>query len=147
MENNFEDEFRDFSLLLTNQLLLGIFMTELPILSYQIEVGTNYCKRVRQPLVLIYRWLGGINNEEGDTRRVFQLTTHIRPESGEYKIYFELAYTKSGLESQDSESWLFEFKKVKEFLFMPTDRSGEAIVNEVLIWIRTQMAEIMSGVN
>lgn len=147
MGDEFADEFRDFSLLLTNQLLLGIFMTELPILSYQIEVGTKYCKEVNQPLVLIYKWLGGINNEEGDSRRVFELSTHIKSEAEEYKIVFKLNYTQSGLTSNEPDSWLFDFQREKSFLFMPTDKSGEAIVNEVLIWIRLQMAEILSGNN
>ena len=116
-------------------------MTELPIISYEIQVGTEVCKMQNQPLILQYKWLGGINNEMGDTRRLFDLLTNIEEVNDEFKITFHLHYSIMGNFTE------YEGEKTREFLFRPTDKTGEAITNEVLIWIRLSMAVILSGSN
>ena len=140
----YEDEFRDFCLLVTNQLLLGIFMTELPIISYEIQVGTEECNKRNTPLILSYEWIGGINNEKADTRRLFNLKANVSEAEDDFKLTFTLFYSGMG-----QLTWAFsnKFSKEKEFLFRPIDKTGEAIVNETLKWIRQQMVAIMSGSN
>lgn len=142
----YPDEFRDFSLLTGNQLLLGILMSDLPVITYKIEVGTIENQKVRQPLIFLCRWIGGIRDEVSDSRRIFQLTIDIQPYENEFKIIFRLNYTGLG-QMEENNYYVFEGEKVKSFIFSPNDRSGEAITNETLIWIRQMMAEILSTNN
>jgi hypothetical protein len=164
---DYEDEIRDFSLLVNNQFLLALVMQEIPIIDYKVEVCTeDLIHKFGMIAFAEIRFL--VANKDK-----YRLELRVLEEEGEnFKFLAMLYYPKAfivpkgTLTDADMDKFIndtaspgkiIEHKvppsgiqyatEEKVFHFRPTMNQGEVIVNELSIWLKEQIALKVSGLN
>jgi len=163
------DEIKDFSLLITNQLIIALIMNDIPVVNFKVEVFTKELLEKHK-----LACLSTTNFKVGDGR-IFELEVkivEIEDElSSDFKMIVTLTYpmgyvvSEGILTDEDMEKFQldtapekimeYEGEKItpaigseeKVFLFIPTMSQGEAVVNETFLWLKEQIAKKISGVS
>ena len=168
------DEVKDFSLLVTNQLIIALIMNDIPVIDFKVEVFT---KELLEKHKLACR--STTNFKVGDGR-IFKLGVKIMEVEDEFSSDFKMVVTlvfpvgyivpEGTLTDEDIEKFQLETAPIpgrvleyegekttpiigsigseeKVFLFVPTMSQGEAVVNETFLWLKEQIAKKISGVN
>ena len=164
---DYEDEIRDFSLLVNNQFLLALVMQEIPIIDYKVEVCTeDLMHKFGMIAFAEIRFL--VANKDR-----YRLELRVMEDDGDdFKFLAMLYYPKAiivpegTLTDEDMDKFIndaatpakiIEYKapapttqygtEEKVFYFRPTMNQGEVIVNELSIWLKEQIALKVSGLN
>lgn len=160
---DYEDEIKDFSLLVNNQFLLSMVMQEIPIISYKMEVYTeDILQKFNMAAFTEIHFLVANKDKYKLELRI------VESDGSDFKFIAVLFYEaiivpKGTISDDDLKEFMtdnapgkileYEASKVeynteeKVFYFKPTMSQGEAIVNELSIWLKEQIALKVSGLN